>query len=98
MSSVDEPAATADEKLTAAVDRVNKILDGFGGDVDEAVQRLQHDAFRQDCAVAAELHGLAALDPGLRKVYVVGDSGSGHTVERDLKACYRISKHKIRVN
>jgi hypothetical protein len=69
-----------------------------GGDVDEAVQRLQHDAFRQDCAVAAELHGLAALDPGLRKVYVVGDSGSGHTVERDLKACYRISKHKIRVN
>ena len=34
-------------------------------------------AFRQDCAVAAELHGLAALDPGLRKVYVVGDSGSG---------------------
>jgi hypothetical protein len=69
-----------------------------GGDVDEAVQRLQNDAFRQDCAVAAELHGLAALDPGLRKVYVVGDSGSGHTVERDLKACYRISKHKIRVN
>ena len=48
--------------------------------------------------MAAELHGLAALDPGLRKVYVVGDSGSGHTVERDLKACYRISKHKIRVN
>ena len=69
-----------------------------GGDVYEAVQLLQNDAFRQDCAVAAELHGLAALDSGLRKVYVVGDSGSGHTVERDLKACYRISKHKIRVN
>ena len=69
-----------------------------GGDAGEAVKRLGADAFRTDCAVAAELHGLAALDPGLRRVYVVGDSQSGHTVERNQKACYRISRHKIRVN
>ena len=40
MSTVEEPAAAADEKLTSAVDRVNNLLDGFGGNVDEALTNL----------------------------------------------------------
>ena len=86
MSSVDEPAATADEKLTAAVDRVNKILDGFGGDVDEALANLYTAFTEQDETdgqsrwekAASIMEGIVQRYLDVESVFESKSAGCGH--------------------
>jgi acetyl-CoA carboxylase / biotin carboxylase 1 len=62
---VEEPAPSKSEKLATAVDGVNKILDGFGGNVDDALANLYTALTEQDADGGARWEKATSIMEGI---------------------------------